>query len=195
MTNSGRAFTIIANGLARVLVTLVKVGIAFNPDTSPSPEGKEYDGIWDTGATASVVTERVVTECGLKQIGIVEAHGVDGKYLTEVYLMSLRVPNGVGWPFMKVTKGKLPPGADVLIGMDIISRGDFAVTNFQGKTAFSFRWPSMERIDFTGKSQLVDKPPLSSGPSSIPKVGRNDPCPCGSGKKYKKCHGSANPPQ
>jgi preprotein translocase subunit SecA len=24
------------------------------------------------------------------------------------------------------------------------------------------------------------------------KVGRNDPCPCGSGKKYKKCHGAAN---
>ncbi len=22
-------------------------------------------------------------------------------------------------------------------------------------------------------------------------VGRNDPCPCGSGKKFKKCHGSA----
>ena len=22
------------------------------------------------------------------------------------------------------------------------------------------------------------------------KVGRNDPCPCGSGKKYKKCHGT-----
>jgi preprotein translocase subunit SecA len=26
---------------------------------------------------------------------------------------------------------------------------------------------------------------------SVPKVGRNDPCPCGSGKKYKKCHGAA----
>jgi preprotein translocase subunit SecA len=24
---------------------------------------------------------------------------------------------------------------------------------------------------------------------AAPKVGRNDPCPCGSGKKYKKCHG------
>ena len=24
---------------------------------------------------------------------------------------------------------------------------------------------------------------------SEPKVGRNDPCPCGSGLKYKKCHG------
>ncbi len=30
------------------------------------------------------------------------------------------------------------------------------------------------------------------GPSSsgLPTVGRNDPCPCGSGKKYKKCHGA-----
>ncbi|HZY04361.1 MAG TPA: preprotein translocase subunit SecA, partial [Anaeromyxobacteraceae bacterium] len=26
-----------------------------------------------------------------------------------------------------------------------------------------------------------------------PKVGRNDPCPCGSGKKYKKCHGAGAP--
>jgi uncharacterized protein YecA (UPF0149 family) len=25
----------------------------------------------------------------------------------------------------------------------------------------------------------------------VPEVGRNDPCPCGSGKKYKKCHGVA----
>ena len=24
---------------------------------------------------------------------------------------------------------------------------------------------------------------------AAPKVGRNDPCPCGSGKKYKNCHG------
>jgi preprotein translocase subunit SecA len=24
---------------------------------------------------------------------------------------------------------------------------------------------------------------------STQKVGRNDPCPCGSGKKYKQCHG------
>jgi preprotein translocase subunit SecA len=27
-----------------------------------------------------------------------------------------------------------------------------------------------------------------------PRVGRNDPCPCGSGKKFKKCHGSAEAP-
>ena len=26
-------------------------------------------------------------------------------------------------------------------------------------------------------------------PKTVPRVGRNDPCPCGSGKKYKQCHG------
>ncbi|MBF3851049.1 SEC-C domain-containing protein [Burkholderia pseudomallei] len=26
----------------------------------------------------------------------------------------------------------------------------------------------------------------------MPRVGRNDPCPCGSGKKYKHCHGKLN---
>jgi uncharacterized protein YecA (UPF0149 family) len=33
---------------------------------------------------------------------------------------------------------------------------------------------------------------VSGGPTPMmieKKVGRNDPCPCGSGKKYKKCHG------
>jgi len=29
-----------------------------------------------------------------------------------------------------------------------------------------------------------------SHPGATPKPGRNDPCPCGSGKKYKKCHGA-----
>ncbi|MEO5695854.1 MAG: preprotein translocase subunit SecA, partial [Burkholderiaceae bacterium] len=36
-------------------------------------------------------------------------------------------------------------------------------------------------------SQEGDRPPLFG--DEVPKVGRNDPCPCGSGKKYKQCHG------
>jgi len=37
----------------------------------------------------------------------------------------------------------------------------------------------------------VPPPPLQQGQivRDAPKVGRNDPCPCGSGKKYKQCHG------
>ena len=33
--------------------------------------------------------------------------------------------------------------------------------------------------------QAPSQAPIQVGP----KVGRNDPCPCGSGKKYKQCHG------
>jgi preprotein translocase subunit SecA len=36
-----------------------------------------------------------------------------------------------------------------------------------------------------------DDAPLQTVRRDEPKVGRNDPCPCGSGKKYKKCHGVA----
>src|SRR5258708_5282025 len=45
----------------------------------------------------------------------------------------------------------------------------------------------------------MQQPPRVGGDEALPqtvrreepKVGRNDPCPCGSGKKYKKCHGAA----
>lgn len=33
-------------------------------------------------------------------------------------------------------------------------------------------------------------PTVEKQPRRVEKTGRNDPCPCGSGKKYKKCHGN-----
>ncbi|MGE4414231.1 MAG: preprotein translocase subunit SecA [Bacteroidales bacterium] len=47
----------------------------------------------------------------------------------------------------------------------------------------------------TSRTDLVTSSgePKSQGPVHVEKkVGRNDPCPCGSGKKYKNCHGAAN---
>jgi preprotein translocase subunit SecA len=35
-----------------------------------------------------------------------------------------------------------------------------------------------------------DDAPVKTVRRDEPKIGRNDPCPCGSGKKYKKCHGA-----
>jgi SEC-C motif-containing protein len=40
---------------------------------------------------------------------------------------------------------------------------------------------------FAEGEQIAGPPVKHEGP----RVGRNDPCPCGSGKKYKKCHGQA----
>jgi len=51
-----------------------------------------------------------------------------------------------------------------------------------------------ERRDVGQKAHELQKmlnPPPPRTPAIAPtKVGRNEPCPCGSGKKYKKCHGA-----
>ena len=42
----------------------------------------------------------------------------------------------------------------------------------------------------TGEPQTTLADVLAAGfEPAVPRVGRNDPCPCGSGKKYKFCHG------
>jgi preprotein translocase subunit SecA len=45
----------------------------------------------------------------------------------------------------------------------------------------------MELLQFAGSQT---GPSAQSTVVKGEKVGRNDPCPCGSGKKYKKCHGA-----
>lgn len=40
------------------------------------------------------------------------------------------------------------------------------------------------------EKDYIDPTPVKKEPVKVgPKIGRNDPCPCGSGKKYKNCHG------
>jgi len=36
---------------------------------------------------------------------------------------------------------------------------------------------------------VVEEGDVATLVAEVPKVGRNEPCPCGSGKKYKQCHG------
>jgi len=44
----------------------------------------------------------------------------------------------------------------------------------------------MEKLSFVGAGAAAAAP---APVHAAQKVGRNDPCPCGSGLKYKKCHG------
>jgi len=187
-----RSLTVSYHALSRSLLSDVSIAVAFDPSTTPQNQHspfKPYKGIWDTGATASVITQKVVDELNLQPTGMTKVHHAHGNTFAEVYLVNIGLPNGVAFVSLRVTKGELA-SADVLIGMDIIGQGDFAVTNHNSKTIFSYRIPSVEIIDFTGKvkhpSAPVSLPPVSSSPA-VPKVGRNAPCPCGSGKKYKKC--------
>jgi preprotein translocase subunit SecA len=54
------------------------------------------------------------------------------------------------------------------------------------------RAPGPARVAPAGPAPAIRTPMgrIAPGGQDIPVVGRNDPCPCGSGKKYKKCHGA-----
>ena len=75
----------------------------------------------------------------------------------------------------------------------------FQVFGFKFSQVPTARWYTQSRLK-------VSKPELAQAANGVPvddtrelqktqpirvenKIGRNDPCPCGSGKKYKNCHG------
>lgn len=167
-------------GLSKQITTNVKVK---NPVT-----GKiiETFAIWDTGATNSVITEKLASDLGLISFGKALVSGVHGVKQVNRYVVNTTLNNEsiqIDSPVTECTSLSPDESIGVLIGMDIITRGDFAITNFNGNTIMSFRVPSIQTIDFVEglkHSAPVVKEKLPS---------RNDLCTCGSGKKFKHCHG------
>lgn len=175
---AGLCFTSRYDGMSLVLKNRVAIG---TPGYNATNKTMEWGALWDTGATGSVITKKVVEALDLKPVSISRAATPQGEYEAYCYYIDLTLPNNVTVKNLLVMEGK-PAGCDILIGMNVISKGDFAVTNHNGKTTFSFRMPSCGEIDFVNNSYL--KPAKAQ-----PKPGRNEPCPCGSGKKYKQCCG------
>lgn len=155
------SFTFKYPGHSNVLISGVLISTAFDPPSDKvnarNYSAKSYNAIWDTGATGTVITQKVVDQCALSPTGVVEVHTAAGKTRTNSYLVNVWLPNRSIVSNVKVTLGKLASNADVLIGMNIIGLGDFAVTNKGGKTVFSFRFPSVECIDFV-KNPFKPKP-------------------------------------
>jgi predicted aspartyl protease len=157
-----QALTLTGNGLLRVLQTPLKVCTPIvDPMKGPDRMTEEIAGIWDTGATGSVITQKVVDALELKPISFTNVNTASGQEMSPVYLADFVLPNGVVVQGLRVTLGKLA-GADVLIGMDVIAIGDFTITNFEGKTKMTFRLPSMAEVDYVKElqsqnAQVVDE--------------------------------------
>jgi hypothetical protein len=109
---------------------------------------KPFVALWDTGATHSMITQAVVDACGLVSTGLTRVNHAQGTSQVETFVVNIRLPNDVTFPTIRVTKGVLRGGPEVLIGMDIIGAGDFAITNPNGNTKLSYRYPSLANIDF-----------------------------------------------
>lgn len=73
-----------------------------------------------------------------------------------MYLVNIGLPNQVVLPATRVTEGEIG-GADLLIGMDIIGEGDFAVTSKGGETWMTYSLPSSRTLDFVQRVQEKNK--------------------------------------
>jgi uncharacterized protein YchJ len=180
-----QAFTTSYRQKVNALITDIGISLPFNPtadQNNQQPSILKCAAIWDTGATNSVITEKMAGQLKLKPTSMVEVRGVHGVKIKNAYLINVYLPNKTAFSYVKVTECEefVDSKLGMLIGMDIITSGDFAVTNFL-TTVLSFRQPSLEKIDFVEIAR--------TGRREKNEVGRNDKCPCGSGKKYKKCCG------
>ena len=87
------------------------------------------------------------------------------------------------------------------LGLEVVATEAGGPDDDKGIVEFVARWKAgghelrhHERSTFAkidGAWKYVDGKEVKPPPVRSVKVGRNDPCPCGSGKKYKRCHGGA----
>ena len=142
---------------------------AYDPASGVAAHARtDFLAIWDTGATGTLVTQKVIDDCGLVATGMTNMHGVSGPGVAETFLVNIYLPNNVGYANMRVAKGEFT-GGDILIGMNIIGTGDFAITNPGGVTQFSFRVPSQADICFVKQTNLANARAAKSqkkGPSN-----------------------------
>jgi hypothetical protein len=145
--------------------------------------------LWDTGASRSVISADLAKALKLVPVGRVNVNHAGGSGQSPTYLVNFILPNKVAIAGVLATEfpvGAQHGGFDALLGMDVISLGDFSITNVAGKTCMTFRTPSCVAIDYVAEFNRL----------RFAGVGRNDPCPCGREKdpgrpvKFKHCHGA-----
>lgn len=88
------------------------------------------------------------------------------------------------------------------LGLEIRNTEEGGEADKQGKVEFAAHFKSngqkqthfetalFQRIDGKWRYSGMEEPEGKTVRRESPKVGRNEPCPCGSGKKYKKCCGA-----
>jgi len=184
------ALTIKYNGLAKRIVTEVGLTPAFDPfqyrDKKPPYQIINKQTLWDTGATNSVLTPETVRELKLIPVGITDVIHFGGTKQSNTYLVNFFFPENVMIYGVLVSESENIIGDfGAIIGMDIITKGDFSITNVNNLTWMSYRIPSIQTIDYVVEANRI----IYAG---IDKYG---PCPCGkrdekgSPVKFKFCHG------
>lgn len=112
------------------------------------PVQKRCTGVWDTGCNASLISNRLALSMKLKPFGMCNLNTANGIREVNKYYVDFILPNDIHIEKLEVLGVTLDQEPNVLIGMDVIGKGDFAVTNKGGETMVSFESPAVRNIDF-----------------------------------------------
>ena len=149
------AYTLSHTGLVNVLVSDIEITKRDEDKSIAFFEGK---GLWDTGATNTLITQKVVDKLGLKQTGTAyvntanESAVLTSTYTIDIFIkgMDKRIP-------VIVTLGKVSDSIDCLIGMDVICLGDFTITHHKGLTVMTYRIPSLHCLDYVKEHHMANR--------------------------------------
>jgi preprotein translocase subunit SecA len=118
---------------------------------------------------------------------------VDSRWREHLYEMDY-LREGIGWrglsqrdPLVEYKR----EGFDIFQEMERGLKADY-VTYIYRVENIKLREEEMQQLSYSGGEEPNQRP--KSPRKTASKVGRNEPCPCGSGKKYKKCHGQPGAP-
>jgi hypothetical protein len=103
---------------------------------------KNFKGLWDTGATHTVISAKAVRLLRLIPVGKTRVLHAQGEDTVPTYYIYMKLPGQMEITGITALKGRLSD-VDVLIGMDVINRGDFFIGNQNSQTTFMFRMPSV----------------------------------------------------
>ncbi|HNY35976.1 MAG TPA: retropepsin-like aspartic protease [Candidatus Pacearchaeota archaeon] len=154
--NQSNALTV-RSSQGRLRGIMSEIGVRLTSTSGNIQDIKDkFNGVWDTGATGSVITEKIVNALGLKPIGQKQVGTANGNMTTNTYFVDFLLPGNVLISGLEVTEGKLQ-GVDILVGMDVITLGDFSITNKNGNTVMSFRIPSMVEHDYIPETERYNR--------------------------------------
>lgn len=112
--------------------------------------------MWDTGSSGTVISSDLVKKLGLSPIGKSMVKSSGSSFKSGVYNLELLLAEKQIFRLQVTESDQLNNSdMDVLIGMDVITLGDFAISTVGEEICFSFRYPSQGFIDF--KEQEIEK--------------------------------------
>ena len=108
------------------------------------------DALWDTGASMSAITPEIKDRLKLIPIDRRVITGVHNTLEVDVVLVTLELPNNVIKKNIEAVVCNIGSSIGMILGMDIILLGDFAISNGNEQTLVSFAVPPFhDKIDFT----------------------------------------------